>query len=275
MYELQRGVLNRSKMFFYSNKQSKNIFFYPLSAGHFYCNANYRIARNKFDSILLTYIISGSLSFMVNGQELTVKENEIAVIDCFKQHTYYTKDSFEAYWLHINGGNTEELFAELTDRFGYIIKSDDETQKGITDIYNILKNNDIISENDLSAKIYALIMSLFNSNRNNCNNNTVSQEAIEYINKYFNNRITVNDIAKHINMSSSHFSRQFKNQIGTSPYDYLLKVRLTKAKELLKNTRLSISEISYQAGFANESNFIYFFKKHEKISPLKFRKIAF
>ncbi|HBN38990.1 MAG TPA: AraC family transcriptional regulator, partial [Ruminococcaceae bacterium] len=71
------------------------------------------------------------------------------------------------------------------------------------------------------------------------------------------------------------FSRQFKKQTGTSPYDYLLGIRLTKAKELLKNTSLPISEISYQTGFANDSSFIYFFKKHEEISPLKFRNILF
>lgn len=275
MEELQKGVLRKSKMFFYSAHQNRDIFFYPLSAGHFYCNSDYKVQRDNFDSILITHIIRGSFSFLLNGQELTVKAGETAVIDCFKAHTYYTNDSFEAYWLHISGSSTKLLFTELAGRFGSIISFDNEIERQIKDIYNLIKNNENISESNMSLKIYRLIISLFNANENNVCINPVIQEAISYMNQNYQNRLTVEHIAAHINMSPSQFSRQFKKQTGTSPYDYLLGIRLTKAKELLKNTSLPISEISYQTGFANESNFIYFFKKHEEISPLKFRNILF
>lgn len=275
MEELQKGVLRKSKMFFYSAHQNRDIFFYPLSAGHFYCNSDYKVQRDNFDSILITHIIRGSFSFLLNGQELTVKAGETAVIDCFKAHTYYTNNSFEAYWLHISGSSTKLLFTELAGRFGSIISFDNEIERQIKDIYNLIKNNENISESNMSLKIYRLIISLFNANENNVCINPVIQEAISYMNQNYQNRLTVEHIAAHINMSPSQFSRQFKKQTGTSPYDYLLGIRLTKAKELLKNTSLPISEISYQTGFANESNFIYFFKKHEEISPLKFRNILF
>lgn len=83
----------------------------------------------------------------------------------------------------------------------------------------------------MSSKIYSFITSLFNANQNlNCENN-IAVTAIDYINKNYSKRLTVDDIARYINLSPSQFSRQFKKQIGTSPYDYLLSVRLTKAKE--------------------------------------------
>lgn len=275
MENAQKGVLCKSKMFFYSAHQNRDTFFYPLSAGHFYCNSDYRVERENFDSILITHIIRGSFSFLINGQEQTVKSGETAVIDCFKAHTYYTNDSFEAYWLHINGSNTESLFAELTDRFGNMITFNNQIELQIKEIYHLIKNNESISESNMSLKIYRLIISLFNANENNICGNTIIQTAINYMNQNYQNRLTVENIAAQINMSPSQFSRQFKKQTGTSPYDYLLSIRLTKAKELLKNTSLPISEISYQTGFANESNFICFFKKHEGMSPLKFRNILF
>lgn len=275
MENIQKGVLNKSEMFFYSARQSKDIFFYPLSAGHFYCNSDYRVERNNFDSILITHIISGSFSFLTDGQTLTVKAGETAVIDCFKPHAYYTDDSFEAYWIHINGSNTKELFGELTGRFGNIIGFDGKIEMCIKDIYGIIKNGENISESNMSSKIYSLIISLFNSGEHNLCSNTVIRSAVNYINSNYQNKITVENIADYVNMSASQFARQFKKQAGTAPYGYLLGVRLTKAKELLKNTSLPISEISYLTGFADESNFIYFFKKREKISPLKFRNISF
>lgn len=275
MEELQKGVLNKSKMFFYSNSQNKDVFFYPLSAGHFYCNSDYRVQRNSFDSILITHIIRGSFSFILNGQELTCKAGETAVIDCFNPHTYYTNDSFEAYWIHINGSNTKELFREMSDRFGNIIPSNEAIEMQIKELYNTIKNNENVPESNMSLKIYNLIISLFNANKSSVTNNTVIQNAINYINENYCRQLDVKSIAGYVNMSQSQFSRRFKKQTGTSPYSYLLSVRLTKAKELLKNTSLPISEISYQTGFANESNFIYFFKKNEGISPLKFRNILF
>lgn len=275
MEELQRGVLGKSKMFFYSGTQNKNIFFYPLSSGHFYCNSDYRVERNDFDSILITHIIRGKISFLSDGQILTAGTGETALIDCFRHHLYYTDTGFEAYWIHINGSNTKQIFEELTNRFGCIIHADDEIEENIKNIYNTIKNNESISESHMSAKIYRLIASLFNANEKIDFKDSIAGTAISFIHNNYQNKLTINDIAQQINLSPSQFSRQFKKQTGTSPYDYLLSVRLTKAKELLKNTSLPISEISYRTGFANESNFIYFFKKHEGISPLKFRNILF
>lgn len=58
-------------------------------------------------------------------------------------------------------------------------------------------------------------------------------EAKEYIENNFNRQISVDDIAKSVNMSASYFLKVFKEVTSVSPYDYLLSVRLEKAKELL------------------------------------------
>jgi AraC-like DNA-binding protein/ligand-binding sensor protein len=64
----------------------------------------------------------------------------------------------------------------------------------------------------------------------------------------------------------------FKNQTGQTLTDYLTRVRINKAKELLKETSLSISEITFEVGYQNFSSFYRAFKKLEKISPSEFRK---
>ena len=76
-------------------------------------------------------------------------------------------------------------------------------------------------------------------------------------------------------MSVSYFSKIFKEAAGSSPYDYLLTVRLDKAKEMLRQTDCSIESIAYKTGFNSASNFLYFFKKETGISPLKFRNLKF
>lgn len=101
------------------------------------------------------------------------------------------------------------------------------------------------------------------------------QESVKYIHTHFQEEISVENLAKTVYMSASHFSKVFKEITSFSPYDYLLAIRLGRAKELLIKTEQTISEIACQTGFHSSSNFIYFFKKETGISPLKFRKMMF
>ncbi|MGN1123952.1 MAG: helix-turn-helix domain-containing protein, partial [Eubacterium sp.] len=104
---------------------------------------------------------------------------------------------------------------------------------------------------------------------------TAASHQQEYIAESLNENLTVDKLAKIINMSSSHFSRVFKRQTGFSPYDYVLISRLNRAKYLLQVTDMTVASIAYETGFNSESNFIYFFTENEGISPGKFRKLKF
>lgn len=270
---IQKGVDEKSKMFFYFGNKKDGVFFYPLSAGHFYCDSDYRVERKSYDSILIALVVSGKLLFVSDGKEQTANTNEIAIIDCFNPHLYYANDTLETYWIHINGSNTCMLYEEIVHRFGNVISCHNSTQRQIKNLYNILKNKIKISDSDMSKEIYLLVTDIFSSA--NSTGSNVIENAVKYISDNFNRKITVDEIAKEVHLSPSQFSRNFKCQIGVPPYEYLQNLRLTKAKELLKNTNLSISEIAYQTGFQSDSNFIYFFKNQEGISPLKFRNISF
>ena len=116
---------------------------------------------------------------------------------------------------------------------------------------------------------------MLRQNDNSYKKTYIIETAKKYINDNFNKDLKVENIAGTVNMSESYFSRLFKKATTFSPYDYLLNVRLEKAKELLLKTDLPISEIAYKTGFNSDANFIYFFKKETGISTLKFRNISF
>ena len=92
-----------------------------------------------------------------------------------------------------------------------------------------------------------------------------------YINLNYNREITLNEIAKESNYSKSHFSYLFKAVTGQTFVEYLNKVRIEKAIELLKNTDKSIIEISYAVGYNSVANFNKNFKSITGLTPKKFR----
>lgn len=99
------------------------------------------------------------------------------------------------------------------------------------------------------------------------------QKIIEYMQQNYSNKLTNSNLAKQLNMSESHFIRLFKNETGTTPIEYLVKLRIVKAKKLLKSNSKNITEISMLCGFNSSSHFSSSFFKHEKISPSEYQNL--
>ena len=83
--------------------------------------------------------------------------------------------------------------------------------------------------------------------------------------------LSVQDLASELGMGYTWFRRKFKQYAGVSPGQYLLQQKHLRAKELLINSSLSISEIGFRLGFENMSQFSTFFKKFEGLSASSYR----
>ncbi len=278
----ETGVLKKSEVYFSSPSQTaKKIYFYPISAGHFFCVDGYHLVRKNYNSLLITHILDGSFTYIKDGKHTTARKGDTVILDCYKPHEYYTNDSFESIWIHIAGANSYELFEEIERSEGNLIKCKDiqHLRKLLFRIFDGMKGDYPTTELSVSLDIYKIFTELLNPQSTKSKGENSYEDSIqivkEYIAENLNESLTVGALAETINMSSSHFSRVFKQQTGFSPYDYILISRLNRAKYLLQVTDMTVSAIAYEIGFNSESNFIYFFTENEGISPGKFRKLKF
>jgi two-component system response regulator YesN len=83
--------------------------------------------------------------------------------------------------------------------------------------------------------------------------------------------LSLQEVARQINLSPSHFSMVFGQEAGTTFRSYLTEIRMGKAKELLRTTTLRPSEISSQVGYNDPHYFSYVFRKHTGLTPTEFR----
>jgi two-component system, response regulator YesN len=97
-------------------------------------------------------------------------------------------------------------------------------------------------------------------------------KAKKYIEKNYQSQILVEDVAREVSISPSYFKHLFKQESGFTFSDYLTKVRIRKAKELLLNSDLNITEIAFETGYQNSNYFSIVFKNLEGISPSEYRK---
>lgn len=100
-------------------------------------------------------------------------------------------------------------------------------------------------------------------------------QAKAYIDANYSDReLLLEDVATAVNLSPSHFSVVFGRETGESFKSYLTRIRIERAKELLRTTGLKCSEIAYQCGYNDPHYFSYAFKKNTGIPPQQFRQLV-
>lgn len=283
MYTIEQGVLDNSYLHFNSpSNTAKSLFYYINSVGHFYCDNNYIVSRQKFDSFLIMYVVKGEGSLTINNKSKIIKENDVILINCYEPHGYETSTSLETLWLHFDGNVSVDYFNLIKQDNTHVIISAASSliPTYLKSIINLFKESKMINEPLISCEIQRILAELFNlSNGNQSNtsssNSTFVNNSISYMKNNFKNKISLEDIANSVSISPFHFSRLFKKETGYSPYEYIIMVRLNHAKNLLKTSNMLIKEIAFECGFNSESNFVITFKKHTNMSPRQFRNVPF
>lgn len=97
--------------------------------------------------------------------------------------------------------------------------------------------------------------------------------AIDFIKAHFNEQITLEDVARSAHLSVSRLSHVFKEQTGLTIIDYMTKVRVEYAKELLISTNKNCTEICFDTGYNNQSYFTRTFKEVAGVTPRQFREM--
>jgi YesN/AraC family two-component response regulator len=94
---------------------------------------------------------------------------------------------------------------------------------------------------------------------------------MEYVKANYNQKITLDDIARHVYLSRSYLSSIFKEETGQSLFSYINSVRVEKSKMFLLDNSVSLVDISELCGFEDQSYFTKVFKKATGVSPKKYR----
>lgn len=96
-------------------------------------------------------------------------------------------------------------------------------------------------------------------------------QCTDYIYSHINERITIDELAKHTELSPSYLSRLFKQNLGVSVSDYIREKKIEKAQNLLKYSEISLVEIANYLAFSSQSHFIQTFEKYVGLTPKKYR----
>lgn len=98
------------------------------------------------------------------------------------------------------------------------------------------------------------------------------RRVIDFLDSSFNEELSIEDIARIVNLSSSHLARLFRTETGVTPFQYLKSLRMRKARELLETTFLNIKQIMNRVGVNDKCHFAQDFKRTYGLTPAQYKR---
>lgn len=239
--------------------------------------------------------LQGSCYIIIGEQCLKLRKNEVLIIFPGVVHNFYLKkkESTRIYDLILNVGQLPDfqkyptLGKELsflkmiqTGSIQYFRAFDDcRLQKTIEEMhyhYTQSSKESSVFIKLAACELYLKLSKILNETdiMTECVNDKVSyvNAAKKYISTFYTTKLLLEDVAKASGITSRHLSRLFNKEYGMTVQEYINVLKVNRAKELLENTDIDITEIAYSLGFNTSDYFSTFFKRFENISPRMFRK---
>ena len=278
--------------FFDATPTTKDHFVYLQEIGHFFAQKKYFTTRQGLDSFLVKLTLSGAGILEYEGHIQQVAQGHFFWIDCMQHQHYYTDPAvghWDMIWVHFRGATARayyEAFRKLNGDMPvgklpegspmYTLHEMLLSRVSISDEYAFLEQNLFKTDIWASAILTQLMVSCISvtgSSNEPVSIPAVVQEIRKYLAAHFDQKITLEHLAKIFNLDPFYLQKLFKRYIGQSPSQYIIYLRMAQAKLLMRTTASSISEIAYAVGIDNISHFTRQFKKFESMTPVQYRKI--
>jgi len=233
---------------------------------------NYDTHWHEFYEIEI--ILSGEGTYTVDGVEYPIKKGMLFFMSPFNFHSVKTMEA-DIYNIMFMGEicNKDLLYKASLSKSGSGIMLGGSDLEIISSFASELEqaekkgNSEYMSYllNTVLAKICTLSKSHDESGL------TKLQKGVLYIHQNFRNGITLSDVAATLNVTPSYMSRIFTENLGVTFKQYLNEIRYNYAMRLLMHSDMSSTEICFESGFNDYSNFSRSFKKKFGVSPGEFR----
>ena len=237
------------------------------------------------DGFHLHVVRSGRGSLRIAGRDQTVHEGQMFILKDGEE-AYYQADETQP-WSYClvtyNGNDARKITEEIGFGEGvYILDTEVPAEHFFETVRRMHLRPEMNRVNELYQK--GIMMEFLAMAMEAAGHGTGADDkrphrpVEEYVERaaqfiHYNYRtIEVRDVVNFIGFSRSYLTTAFKKSKGMSLQEYLLRVRIQKAKELIKATDLPVGEIGLRTGYEDQLNFSRIFKKYEGVSPSEYRR---
>lgn len=237
-----------------------------------YPSADYHIERTKFSPVtVFEYVLSGEGKLFLNGEWQTAKAGEVYILRAGEGHRYRADlhDPFRKIWINyvsdyispmldaygLSSGiypaaNARTYFEELLTISEHAAQSPDTCYRIADYVHRILHT--VVSARTVGR--------------------TDEYRIREALNAAVYEKLNLDSLAERLHLSKSSLIRVFKKNYGVTPYEYLLSLKISAAKLLLKDTKMTVREIANRLCISDEHYFSSLFLSKVGMRPREYRE---
>ncbi|MBC7893433.1 MAG: AraC family transcriptional regulator [Sphingobacteriaceae bacterium] len=253
--------------------------FYPKARQHFFQRPA------GISQVILLYCTGGQGWIQVPQGRVAIQAGDVFAIAPGTPHSYGAdaENPWTIYWFHFGGSQcSEAVQVILNERVGPLqalrIGFSEERITLFDRIFDtFLKgystSNLLYANLTLSFFLASLVLpENFQKDDVKSGNAQPTSKAVSFMQKNLSQPLTLDNIAQEAHLSTSFFSRKFKQDTGYAPIEYFNHLRIQKACQLLHFSDLRINEVASQLGIDDPFYFSRLFKKQMGVSPVEYRK---
>jgi AraC-like DNA-binding protein len=230
---------------------------------------------------LFQYTVSGCGHLDIGGRTHRIGPGQAFMVDIPGKHRYYWlpgSGEWEFYFVLFRPDGLETLWKDAVSRLGTV--ADFPPQSGVVralkEMFLEASANRITDSYAASSLVYRFMMELLRfsdiGRRELKTWPEPVRQAAELMDTAAACGLTVGDIARETGVSKFHFTRMFTKATGQTPVNYMTRIRMERAVELLRGTELSVEDIARQIGYSSGSYFSKVFRERVGFSPSEFRE---
>ena len=262
---------------------AKDALVYLQEVGELTALKDHSSCRKDLNSLLFFVVKDGAGEVEYGGEVHQLTAGDCVWIDCRQPYCHRSSSDrlWTLEWVHFYGKSVEAVYEKYLERGG---KNVFHTEKmtGYTHLLEAVQvmadSEDYIRDmriNEYLQKLLTLLME--ETYRPVQESSSAKQENIQkvrdYLDAHYEERITLEGLAKQFYINKFYLTKLFKQTYGVTVNSYLMQIRITRAKQLLRFTDLSIELIGEKCGISDPNYFSRAFKKMEGLTPGRYRRM--
>ena len=237
--------------------------------------------RSGLMSYLCFIVLDGEGSLTYEGRQYHLKQGDCVFIDCQKPYSHSTSEKlWSLAWCHFYGSSMPLVYEKYKERGGLPIFHPDNInvfKEILQQLYMLAGSSDYVRDMRINESLSVLLTLLMQESWNP-DNSAISKKRMElvsvknYMDEHYVEKITLDDLEAQFFINKYYLLKIFKETYGVTISSYLISRRITRAKQLLRFTQMTIDEVGCAVGMDGAGYFSRMFKKSEGISPKEYRK---
>ena len=226
------------------------------------------------DDYFLIYVTDGVFNTQINDTVFHLNKGAVVLYPPKYKYHYWGEPPSKYLCVHFTGSHAEKILTDLGFSLEPFVLENEFSPK-IKSLFEKMVEQDITKapflQYSLACLLEEILLTIAIARVRNSGYRTF-KKSIKYIHANYTEKIQIPDLAKMEGLSNSRYITLFSKEMGKTPSEYILSLRLGRACDLLSTSDMEISLVGASSGYKDQYFFSKIFKKHMGMSPQEYRK---